>query len=371
MPTFRTITADTLQAAHAQWASRPDDERFLTLADLSKAVHARKDISREPVMTLGQLSSTLHADNNGGIYANGQNGKATFTHHAFGQLATLAEAPASYLRRLPAQMALDNVQYGLKQNAPESTKLLVIPSLPNRNGLFMGLTGPNYGRIWDADVADTLLANNDGTWQVPSASYSNANPLRATTLYAGESNIFVFLVDPNHPVEVKGETLFRGFYAWNSEVGDSVFGLCTFLYRVVCDNRIIWGTKEINEVTIRHTSGGPDRFAIEAAPALLAYAESSTRVLEDQITRAKMLSIAQASSTTPVADAAAEWLKKQGFTAKIAKAAVQCAIDEEGDPSTLWNIVQGLTAHARSIEHTDTRVKLESQAGALMALTVE
>ena len=58
-------------------------------------------------------------------------------------------------------------------------------------------------------------------------------------------------VDPKNPVEVNGEQLFRGFYTWNSEVGSAVFGLTTFLYRYVCDNRIIWGATDVKELRIR------------------------------------------------------------------------------------------------------------------------
>ena len=39
---------------------------------------------------------------------------------------------------------------------------------------------------------------------------------------------------------------------------------------------------------------------------------------------------------------------------------------EEGQARSLWDIIQGVTAHARSIQYTDERVKVEALAGKLM-----
>ena len=52
------------------------------------------------------------------------------------------------------------------------------------------------------------------------------------------------------------------------------FGIATFTYDYVCDNRIIWGQRNFRELKIRHTSGGPHRFVANAVPQLTAYAES-------------------------------------------------------------------------------------------------
>lgn len=48
--------------------------------------------------------------------------------------------------------------------------------------------------------------------------------------------------------------------------------------------------------------------------------------------------------------------------------AVQFARAEEGRCESLWDLVNGFTASARSIEYADARIELESRAGKLMAL---
>ena len=44
------------------------------------------------------------------------------THWAFGQLASIVGAPASYLRQLPAPLAGINLQYGLANHRAEQVK---------------------------------------------------------------------------------------------------------------------------------------------------------------------------------------------------------------------------------------------------------
>ncbi|PPJ44553.1 DUF932 domain-containing protein, partial [Rhizobium sp. KAs_5_22] len=73
----------------------------------------------------------------------------------------------------------------------------------------------------------------DTRWKVPGAldwSTMHYNPYvdvsrDTTTLYAPDRDIFLFLVDDTHPIEAgrlpngDPDLYFRGFYAWNSEVG--------------------------------------------------------------------------------------------------------------------------------------------------------
>ena len=55
------------------------------------------------------------ADERKGIQLDGKAGVPyTPTNWSFGQLASLAGAPAGYLRKLPAPLVADNLNYGLK-----------------------------------------------------------------------------------------------------------------------------------------------------------------------------------------------------------------------------------------------------------------
>jgi hypothetical protein len=174
--------------------------------------------------------------------------------------------------------------------------------------------------------------------------------------------VFIFLVDPKNPIEVNGEQLFRGFYTWNSEVGSAVFGLTTFLYRTVCDNRMIWGATDVQELRIRHTGGAPDRFAYEGAKYLAKYAEEPTAKIVEGI------KVAQAAKIPVKKEETVEsWLQSRGFTKAQAKGSFESAVAEEGGARSVWDLVNGITAYARSIVHQDERTELEKKAGKLLA----
>jgi hypothetical protein len=356
-----------LNEASRQWVSRPDDQRYLTLADLGAAVRNRRRESWTATPKVADMRVVPQDGNRIGVelYDPTHGGRRVVdpTNWGFGQLCQYAGAPAAYLRRLPSELASINLQWGLERMPMRDDALVLGQS--NGDNVLRAMTSTSYGRIWDHQVVDAVeRVNGDGRWVVPAASYSATQPKRATTLYASDRDVFVFLVDPSRPIEVDGETLFRGFYAWNSEVGSAVFGLTTFLYRFVCDNRIIWGATDVKELRIRHTGGAPDRFAYEGARYLDRYAEESTTGLVDGIRAAKRFEIPDAAKTNGVQD----WLAARGFTKAVATASVQTAVAEEGQARSLWDIVQGITAYARTIPHTDERVAIETKAGALMRI---
>ena len=137
-----------------------------------------------------------------------------------------------------------------------------------------------------------LLAGNgtgDSRWKIPGVlDWSNGtyNPnvditKDTTTLYASDRDVFVFLVDDLNPIEAgrlkngDPDLYFRGFYAWNSEVGAKTLGIASFYLRAVCQNRNLWGVEDFEELTIRHSKYAASRFAHEAAPALTRFANSS------------------------------------------------------------------------------------------------
>lgn len=353
--------------ASREWATRPDDQRYLSLADLHSAVMQRKNECWTATPRTSDLRVLPQAQNlTVQVYdpTHGEERLLSPTNWSFSQLAGYAGAPAAYLRKLPSELAAINLQWGLEQAAQRDDALVLGQS--NGGNYLRAMTSTSYGRIWDHQVVQAVeKVNGDGRWQVPAASYTTTNPKRATTLYASDRDVFIFLVDPKNPIEVKGEQLFRGFYTWNSEVGSAVFGLCTFLYRYVCDNRIIWGATDVKELRIRHTGGAPERFAYEGSKYLARYAEESTSQIAGQIEAAKN---AQIPLNEGHGDTIEGWLQKRGFTKGQAKASVETAQAEQGGARSIWDVVNGITAYARSVPHTNDRVDLETKAGKLMEM---
>lgn len=358
-----TRSANLMQL-NAEWANRPDDQRFLTLDELHRSVLARREQSWTTPFETNSLRVGV-PDQGAGLdvvvrdRSTNRDRIVNPTNWGFGQLAQLGGAPAGYLRKLPAPLAAINLQWGFEQLAARSEGLL----LAQQDGTMRATTSTTYGRIYDSDVVEAVQrVNHDGRWRVPASSYDAKQPRRATTLYASDRDVWLFLCDPENVVEVDGERLFRGFMVWNSEVGASAFGLRVFLYRYVCDNRIVWGARDVRELIVRHTAGAPDRFSRDGQRMLKDYAESSTASIVQAVRGAKAEVVAGDGKT----ETAVDWLTSRGFARSLATASVKQAVAEEGKARTLWDIVQGITAVARGIEKTDERVELETRAGRLM-----
>jgi hypothetical protein len=361
-----------LMTASQQWSVRPDDQRFLALDDLAEAVRRRRTLSHDKHLGLDSLS--LDYDQSGDLYLAGHNGaRVAFTHWSFGQLASLLRVPAAYLRSLPAPLAKLNLAYALEATdagRQEARLLYTYAPAEGRTGEVRAFTSPSYGRIWDSQVVDAVRhINQDDRWHVPLQAYGGINSKQATTLYPSDRDVFIFLVDEARPIAIDGQTYFRGFITWNSEVGKATFGLQTFLYSSVCANRIIWGARDVEELRIRHTHLAPDRFIEQARPALVAMSESSPRPIVEAIQRAKQTRVGRTVAEVE------QWLAGKGFGRCEAKVTLTLAerggdSGSSGDPTNLWDIVQGGTAAARAIGHTDDRLEQERKWSALLRTEV-
>src|SRR5262245_20812488 len=103
-----------LMQASKQWSNRPDDERFLTLTDMQRHFHFIRERSKAATVSSRQLVARPYGDDHKGLIVTLGNDEFAPTHWSFGQLCSYAEGRASYLRRLPSELAADCVNYGLQ-----------------------------------------------------------------------------------------------------------------------------------------------------------------------------------------------------------------------------------------------------------------
>jgi hypothetical protein len=337
--------------------NRPLDQRFLSLPEIHAYNVAKKERSVERGVALKHLR--LAATDSGDIAIASERGSATLTHWSFGQLAARAHAPAGYLRALPAELAVIPLQWSMEQEDEEANVLL----RRNATGAVQAqsFNSSTYGRIFDASMTAELMRLDLSVWKVPAASYAATDPKRASTLYASDRDCFICLVDDQRPIEFGDERLFRGFYQRNSEVGAAAYEFSAFLYRKICDNRIIWNGTELLNLRIRHTSGGPSRFMHEAKPALQRYLSASTSGTVDTIKRAMAFEVGKDRK------AVGAWMEARGFTKPTAAKAVISMEKSGGNERSLWSVIQGLTDVAHDQTYGDERLDLEKAAGKLMA----
>jgi hypothetical protein len=357
-----------LMQASKQWASRPDDERFTSLIDMRRHFETLRDNSHQSVVRTSRLRCVPTIDNTG-MLVDVRDEAYEPTNWAFGQLASLAKAPAGYLSKLPAPLAADCVNYGLQFSRDvEEVGILT------RNGgenIVRAATGPNYGRIWNSDILDTLVQRFgdgvSGDWKVPgefgkAVAVTKAN----TTLYASDRDLFVFLADEHNRIEIPNRrngqmgSVARGMFMWNSEVGSKTFGMATFLFDYVCANRIVWGAVEYKQVSIRHTGGAPDRYLDEMQPALIAYANGSASSVVNAIEQARDKRLDK--------DHLDAFLRERFGASKVEPLKALHIAEEDRPIENLWDVTTAATAYARSIPHQDTRVEFERVAGKVLEL---
>lgn len=379
----------TLMQASNEWMNRPADERFVSLPELYNKVHNARVNSVQRTVSTRQIEVQPHsADPLRGITVEGQDGMIDPTHWSFGQLASLAGAPAAYLRKLPAPIVADAMNYGLRFNRDaEEVKLLATTQSVVGDGVngmldeisgdsiishtsLRAATGPNYGRIWNDQIVGALMDRFgdgvNGDFKVPGEFGKDVPITREnTTIYGSDRDIFVFLADEKNRIEMsnrrdgKPGSLARGFFVWNSEEGSKSIGAAFFLFDFVCMNRIVWGVQEFKEIRLRHTAGAPDRWLEEIKPVLLEYQNASAVPIEQTIKEAQQ---------KRVDDDLNAFLAKR-FTKSESRAIQQAHLREEGRPiETLWDATTAVTAHAKTIPHQDARVDMERKGGNLLDL---
>jgi len=376
-------------AVSSQWFSRPDDQKFLSLDNMLafKKNDAQRMTSRtvdtHKIQIIGEFDEANPSRGDLRIeYADDNNRDHTNvpTNWSFGQLSQLSGAPAGYLKDLPAPLAADCIQWGLRYN--RGRELVKVFGSQNDGGDLRAATGPDYGRIYDWEILEPikqLVDASGGRWKVPGMMTGSRDGLAVydpdipvsmdtTTLFASDRDVFVFLVDDRNPIEIgklpngEPDLMFRGFYAWNSETGSKTAGIAAMYLRGVCMNRNLWGVENFQEIKIRHTKFAPDRFAMEARPALESFAHGSTATFVEGVQAAKAAKIAHDDESR------LEFLSKRaGLSGRMAKAANARHLKEEGRPvETVWDAAQAITAIARDIPHQDARIEVEKKAGILL-----
>ena len=159
--------------------------------------------------------------------------------------------------------------------------------------------------------------------------------------------------------------MYKGLIYWNSEVGDKKIGCMKFLYNAMCGNHIIWGASEVLEFSARHVGNVRrqlQRFDFE----IKRYANESISDLEGQIQAAHRKMI---ESTK---EGVLDFLfgkRSLGLTKKVLEAGYDAVIPEQdGDPRTVWGMVQGLTRHSQTIPYADKRQAIDQASARVMKI---
>lgn len=384
-------TKTNLYAASRQWAERPADERFWNLDELFQATRRYADESRVHTVALSQCKAVPFSGQDLALVGP-QGGQAQFQHYSFGQLANLCEAPSVYLRQLPAPVAADCLNAGMRKIQGEQSLMF-----HKNGGLHLRcVTSQAYQRIWNWEIAELALALEESEgWRTPPARPCNLPnvPVRIATqedvlrnsahpglgikvgdqispagLYASDHDCFIFQVNEDHGIDAgDGELMYRGVFWSNSEVGSARFRATMFLYDTVCGNHIVWGAKTIAEISIRHTGEARRMFseAMATITSRMLRAESEDR---ERIQAAKVYELGESKDDIITLIFGKQLGLSKSECENSYVLAERHESDHGGNPRSAWGYAAGVTRLSQQ-GYADQRDRMDRAAGKILELS--
>lgn len=376
------------QAANREYATRPKDERFSSVdALIADALH-QKQLSKEVVYNAKDLRAVaVDADDSnpqaGSIMLASPNGRASFTHYSFGQLASTIGAPAKYLRSLPPAVAADCINFGLKHTPPATDLKILAQAANGAAPKIRACTSETYGRVWDADLYSQIKASiidhgKPGEWIQPPTWGGEPSGLNR-----GDRDSFMIVVnggsivaDPslttnrigtggNGTTNIGGgpeDGMYRGLLVRNSEVGAASIIIEQILFRYICGNHMLWGAVMQKSFSRRHVGKSTLRDTIREIQSI-AYRWNQHSPAQDEAIIKALITHEIAASKEAVIDE----LHKIGFTKAQAKDAYETAEQkEQASPRSFWGIAQGATRNSQESGYQDDRLELDMLAAKVL-----
>jgi len=202
-----------LKRASQRLFARPNDERFESFEALQTHSNQMKDNSNlywhlPTEITPCPLGSDLGLRISGsGIYS--------LNDWSFGQTCSIADVQKETVNRLSPYTA----SRVLRETVPTGGKPLQLLTYGNS---LRSIHGASYTRIFDSDLPE-VVRNEAEIFHAPPKGFNGA-----TGFYAGQQDMFAFLIDDSAWVEIGGQRFAPGFFVWNSEVGRRTIGVETF-----------------------------------------------------------------------------------------------------------------------------------------------
>lgn len=337
-----------LTHAHQQLFQRSPDERFESLAAITQYCRSQRAQSVEHWKPPQLLVPDVLQETP--ILKLGNDGDFLMNDWSFSQLCGLARVNKETVNRLTPETAARV----FRETLPSGTKPLQI--LADGNTV-RSVHCASYTRLWNIELLN-LISEFASDFTPPQQASGGG-----TGLYAGEQDLFVFLIDPTGWTEIGGQAFAPGCFVWNSEVGRRSVGISTFWFQAICANHIVWDAVEVTEFTRKHTANVGDAM-IEIRRTLEqlvqkrdARRDGFARVMERAI-REKLGDEAETLSI----------LTEAGIQRKLARQALEIA--KQQGPFTIFSIVDALTRLSGEVRNAGDRLELDQKAAGLLKLVV-
>ena len=378
------------QASH-QWATRPDDERFWTLEELHAATLAHANSSAE---TLQPAIDCRLGSNDRGITMHSELGELDVSHYAFTQVCRQLGAPASYLRQLPASLAVDCLEEGRLSNEAGSKERNLLIDTSTDNPRLRATTSNRYVRVWNHEIVQALGGLQSEGWVVPAArpsgnesegrtriateadcidygdsplSVKPGDTIAPAGLYASDHDMFAFLINPEIVIDngLSPAGMRRGTMIRQSEVGSCAIWKLDFLFDTVCGNHIVWDAREVQETRVRHMGSGVEDNWVAMIRNITSEAQMAAQEQESEIRRSQEIILGAGKD-----EIISLLFKNRWATKRAASQAFDIAeanSESHGDPHSLWGMVSGMTRLSQETGYANDRAGMDRSAGKMLA----
>lgn len=339
-----------LSLANQELYRRTPDECFESLESL--AVHCQRQKEQGQDCWKAPLELDLTAVTGSRLSVQiGTDGACLMNDWSFGQFCRLAGVAKETVNRLRPETA----RQVFLETLPRSNKPL---QLFTQGDVIRSIHGTGYTRLYNADVVEMVRGAAAG-FEPPQKAFNGA-----TGLYAGEQDMFCFLIDPLGWTEIQGEAFAPGFFVWNSEVGRRSLGVQTFWLQAVCQNHIVWDAVEVVEFSRKHTAN-----VSESLDEMRLLIESLVRKRDERKDAfAKVVAKAMHESLGDDAEEALKVLADHGVSRRLAKQALEIA--RQRGRFTIFSLVDALTRLSGDIHCAGDRLEADQKASALLALAI-
>lgn len=340
-----------LVRASRELFSRTPDETFESFGQLSQYCDTLNDHSVDRWEPPESVTPTILEDGQLGLSI-GSAGQFHLNDWSFGQLCGLARVDKSTLNRLSPETAVQ----ALRETLPCGRKPLQVLTTDDR---VRSVHGVSYTRLNNMELLD-MIRHHAGDFVPPQKGFNGA-----TGLYAGEQDMFCFLIDPTGWVEIGGESFAPGFFIWNSEVGRRTVGIETFWFQSICANHIVWDAMEVTTFSRKHTANVHD--ALPEITRLLDQLVKSRDRRRDAF--ARQMTAAQAAILGDDGEATLKALIGKGIPQNSVREAINM-VTAKGSRFTVFALVDALTRISGRILHAGDRAEADAKIGRLLALAV-
>ncbi|MSR60314.1 MAG: DUF932 domain-containing protein [Planctomycetaceae bacterium] len=336
-----------LTRAHRELYRRSPDERFASLSDLVRHCRVQKAASQDR-WELPQYLVPNPRDDNMALKV-GTDGEFLMNDWSFSQLCGLAGVSKETVNRVLPETATSIFHDTL----PTGSKPLQILT---SGDVVRSIHGASYTRLWNTQLLE-VVQEFATDFQAPQKAAGGG-----TGLYAGEQDLFCFLIDPNGWAEIEGEAFAPGFFVWNSEVGKRSVGISTFWFQAVCANHIVWDAVEVVEFSRKHTANVHE--------ALLQIRRTLEQLVEKRDKRrdgfVRVLRQAMQTRLGSDAEEVQKVLAKSGISRTLAARALEIA--EQRGAFTIFAVVDALTRLAGELQNAGERLEADQKAVGLLDL---